>query len=69
MFKDFHPRISRLLEQEHHATSVQLRKYSEDIHYAKFMNYSMSTSEVLEDLRLLDCKELGRLSDPEAHGT
>ena len=29
IYEDYHPRASRLLEQEHHAASVQPRKYSE----------------------------------------
>ena len=28
IYEDFHPRTSRLLEKEHHAASVQLKKYS-----------------------------------------
>ena len=61
--EDFHPRASRLLEQEHHAASVQFKRYSEGTFYAKFRNYSTTASEVLGDLRLLGYKELEGLSD------
>lgn len=37
--EDYYPRASRLLEQEHHAASVQFRKYSEGMLYAEFGNY------------------------------
>ena len=60
---------SRLLEQEHNAASVQLEKYMEDIIYAKFLNYSKSDSEVLEDLQPLDYVELEGLSDPGPRDT
>ena len=67
--EDFHPRASRLLEQEHHAASVQIKKYSEGTFYVKFSNYSTTASEVLGDLQLLGCEELGGLSDPGPQDT
>ena len=62
-------RTSRLLEQEHHAASVQLKKYLKGMFYIKFRNYSTIASEVLEDLRLLGYEELGGLSDPGPRDT
>jgi hypothetical protein len=63
IYEDFYPRASRLLEQEHHAALVQLKKHWEGLFCATFRNYSMMASEVLEDLRLLGYVELGGLSD------
>ena len=64
VYDDFHPRASGLLEQEYHAASMQFEKYSEAMIYVKFQDYSTMALEVLEDLRLLGCEEIGGLSDP-----
>jgi hypothetical protein len=60
--------MSRLLEQEHHAASAQLLKYSEGTFYARFRNYSTTASEVLEDLQLLSYKSARGLVRPKATG-
>ena len=62
--EDYHLRALGLLEQEHHAASMQFKKYSEGTFYVEYRNYLTTASEVLEDLRLLGCEELGGLSDP-----
>ena len=64
MYEDYHLRASRQLEQEHHAASVQFKKYSEGTFYVKLRNYLVMAVEVLEDLRLLSCEEVGGLSEP-----
>ena len=69
MHADFYPRAARLLEKEHHAASVQFKKYSKDRFYVEFGNYSMTASEVLENLLLLGCEELRGLSDPGPQDT
>jgi len=60
---------SRLLEQEHPAASVQFEKYLEGMFCVEFRNYSTTATEVLKDLLLLGCEELGGLSDPRPRDT
>ena len=67
IYEDFHPRTSRLLEQEHHVASLQLGEYSEDTIYVKAMNHSLSALGVLEDLQLLGY-ESSRTCQTRSHG-
>jgi len=67
--EDFHSTASSLLEQEHHAASVQFEKYLEGMFCAEFRNYSTTATEVLKDLLLLGCEELGGLSVPRPRDT
>ena len=54
---------SRLLEQEHYATSMQPRKYSEGVFQAKFKGLEDGFRSTQEPA-ILDYEKLGCLSNP-----